>query len=155
MKRAHLLPALSAFLLLTAVTVGAEQRRYRAKLSGVQEVPSVKTPARGDLKIIYTGGGEMSFELNVDRITSPTAAHIHRGRKGEAGPPVAGLFGGPPKMGRFKGILAEGLITEQSLVGEMEGKTVEDLVRLMESGETYVDVLTVTYPAGEIRGQIK
>lgn len=140
--------------LLSAVPVGAEQRIFRAKLSGKQEVPVVKTPARGDLKLVYRKG-EMSYELNVSRITTPTAAHIHRGKKGETGTPLAGLFGGPVKMGRFKGILAEGLITDQSLMGELEGKTVEDLVRLIEAGEVYVDVLTATYPLGEIRGQIK
>ncbi|HBA87297.1 MAG TPA: hypothetical protein DCZ75_04700 [Geobacter sp.] len=155
MKKIRLLWLVCIMAVLPALPAGADQKVYRAKLSGAQEVPSVKTPAKGDLKIIYTGGAEMSFELNVKRITSPTAAHIHHGKKGENGPPVAGLFGGPVKMGKFKGILAEGLITEESLMGELEGKTVEDLARLIESGETYVDVLTVTYPLGELRGQIK
>lgn len=155
MKRIRLLWLLCLMVVLPALPCGADQKIFRAKLSGSQEVPKVKTPARGSLKIIYTGGREMSFQLNVDRITSPTAAHIHRGKKGESGAPVAGLFGGPLKMGKFKGILAEGLITEESLMGELEGKTVADLARLMESGETYVDVLTVTYPLGELRGQIK
>lgn len=145
---------LAVVAVLAALPAGAEQKIFRAALSGKQEVPAVKTPARGDLKMIYKGG-EMSYELNVSRITSPTAAHIHRGKPGEAGPPLVGLFGGPVKMGRFKGILDEGLITDESLLGELEGKTVADLVRIIEAGEAYVDVLTVTYPAGEIRGQIK
>jgi hypothetical protein len=140
--------------LLVALPAGAEQEIFRAKLSGKQEVPSVKTPARGDLKMIYNNG-EMSYELNVSRITSPTAAHIHHGKPGETGPPLVGLFAGPVKMGEFKGILDEGLITDESLLGELEGKTVADLVRIIEAGEAYVDVLTVTYPGGEIRGQIK
>lgn len=140
--------------LLVALPAGAEQRIFRAKLSGKQEVPTVKTPARGSLKMIYKNG-EMSYELNVSRITSPTAAHIHHGKPGENGPPLVGLFGGPVKMGTFKGILDAGLITNESLLGELEGKTVADLVRIIEAGEAYVDVLTVTYPGGEIRGQIR
>ncbi|MBU5635441.1 CHRD domain-containing protein [Geomonas sp. Red69] len=139
---------------LATLPAGAEQRIFRAKLSGQQEAPLVKTPARGDIKMIYAGG-EMSYELNVSRITSPVAAHIHHGKPGQNGPPLVGLFGGPVKMGVFKGILAEGLITNENLIGELEGKTVEDLVRIIDAGEAYVDVPTVTYPMGEIRGQIK
>ncbi|WP_224958966.1 CHRD domain-containing protein [Geomonas subterranea] len=139
---------------LAALPAGAEQRIFRAKLSGQDEVPAVKTPARGDLKMIYTDG-EMSYELDVSRITSPTAAHIHRGTPEQNGPPLVGLFGGPAKMGSFKGILSQGLITNENLIGELEGKTVEDLVRIIDSGEAYVDVPTATYPMGEIRGQIK
>jgi hypothetical protein len=36
----------------------------------------------------------------------------------------------------------------------MEGKTLEDLVAAMDSGETYVNVHTAEHPDGEIRGQI-
>jgi hypothetical protein len=139
---------------LPAASVYAAQKTFRADLTGKKEVPGVKTPATGDLKLILSGG-ELSFELNVDGITSPSAANIHKGRKGENGPPLAGLFGGPTRMGPFSGILAEGVITDQSLLGELQGKRVADLVRLIRSGQAYVNILTETYPAGEIRGQIK
>ena len=142
----------TAFSAMTAV---AAPEIHRAKLSGAQEVPKVKSPGKGSFKLNVSKDGAVVFELNVKGLTSPTAASIHRGRKGENGPPVAGLFGGPTKMGPFKGILAQGMITEESLLGELEGKTVGDLVGLIRSGETYVNVLTETYPAGEIRGQIK
>jgi len=154
MRRVQLLLLVCVLTLLPALPGAAEQKIYRARLSGAQEVPRVKSPAKGALKMIATKE-EMSFELNVKGITSPTAANIHRGRKGENGPPVAGLFGGPLKLGSFKGILAQGLITQQSLIGELQGKTVADLARLIESGQAYVNILTVTYPLGEIRGQIK
>jgi hypothetical protein len=36
----------------------------------------------------------------------------------------------------------------------MEGKTLEDLVAAMDSGETYVNVHTAEHPDGEIRGQV-
>lgn len=154
MRRAQLLLLVCLLTLLPALQAAAAQKIYRAKLSGAWEVPGVKSPAKGNLKIIASKT-EMSFELNVKGITSPTAANIHWGRQGENGPPVAGLFGGPLKLGPFKGVLAEGLITRESLIGELQGKTVEDLARLIESGEAYVNILTVTYPLGEIRGQIK
>jgi len=37
----------------------------------------------------------------------------------------------------------------------MKGKTLNDLISSMNSGDTYVDVRTEKHPRGEIRGQIK
>lgn len=143
----------SMLLLIPAVSYPAATERFRAKLSGSQEVPSVKSPAKGILRLALSADG-LVFQLNVDNITSPTAANIHSGKKGENGPPVAGIFF-DPKVGRFSGILANGVITDQSLVGELQGKKVSDLVQLLRSGRAYLNVITTTYPGGEIRGQIK
>jgi hypothetical protein len=139
---------------VTGIAGAAADTSFRATLSGKQEVPRVKTPAKGTLKLDLSDG-ELTYELDAEHITSPTAASIHMGRRGENGPPVAGIFGGPTKLGAFSGILAEGVITEKSLLGDLEGKSVADLVRLIKSGNAYVNILTETYPAGEIRGQIK
>ena len=154
MRRVKLLLLVFLFTALAPVPCVAKQKIYRAALSGSQEVPRVKTPAKGNLKLTLSDN-VLTFELNVKRITSPTSATIHRGRKGENGPPVAGLFGGPKKVGGVKGMLAHGAITEKHLLGELEGKTTADLVELINSGDTYVNILTETYPAGEIRGQIR
>jgi hypothetical protein len=35
------------------------------------------------------------------------------------------------------------------------GKTVDDLVALIKSGDVYVNVHTAKHPAGEIRGEVK
>jgi hypothetical protein len=151
-----LLPLALTFMLVLGITLPgfAAKNRFKADLSGSQEVPAVKTEARGDFKLtIYKK--ELSFELNVDRVMNVTGAYIHKGKKGENGPPIAGLFGGPTKEGAFRGILAEGTITEESLLGELQGKKISDLVRLLKSGHAYVNILTGTFPDGEIRGQIK
>ena len=154
MKR--LLQSLVVFMVTVVIALpgyGAQKRVY-AKLSGAQEVPAVKTTAKGDLKLLIYED-ELSFELNVNGVSNPTGAYIHRGKKGENGPPIAGLFGGPAKEGSFNGILAEGTITEGSLLGEFQGKPIADLVRLLKSGNAYVNIQTGTFPDGEIRGQIK
>jgi hypothetical protein len=91
----------------------------------------------------------------VKDIENVTVAHIHSGKKGESGAPVAGLFMGPEKEGKFSGELAKGTITEKDLVGKLAGKTIGDLVKLIKDGEAYVNVHTVKNPNGEIRGQIK
>jgi hypothetical protein len=132
----------------------AAKSRFKADLSGSQEVPAVKTEARGDFKLtVYKK--ELSFELSADGLMNITGAYIQMGKKGENGPPVAGLFGGPAKEGAFSGILAEGTLTEKNLLGEFQGKKIADLMRLLKSGKAYVNILTGTFPDGEIRGQIK
>jgi hypothetical protein len=148
---------LSLVLLLMAglaLPAFAAQSRFSASLSGAQEVPPVKTDASGDLKLtIYQKS--LSFELSVSGLMNANGAHIHKGKKGENGPPIAGLFGGPAREGAVNGILAEGTITEESLLGELQGKKIADLVRLLKSGNAYVNIHTETFPDGEIRGQIK
>jgi hypothetical protein len=151
-----LMPLALTFMLVLGITLPgfAAKSRFKADLSGSQEVPAVKTEARGDFKLtVYKK--ELSFELNVNGLTNVTGAYIQKGKKGENGPPIAGLFGGPTKEGAVNGILAEGTIREESLLGEMQGKKIADLVRLLKSGNAYVNILTGTFPDGEIRGQIK
>jgi hypothetical protein len=154
MKACRQLLLILVAILLPALNLMAADLGYHAELAGKNEAPQVKTPATGTLKMVLSGN-ELTFLLNVDGITSPTSAAIHSGRKGENGPPVAGLFGGPAKPGAFRGILATGKITGKNLLGELQGKTLAELVRLLDSGQAYVNVLTETYPAGEIRGQIR
>jgi hypothetical protein len=153
MRRTTLILLLVILALVPALNAHADED-YRANLNGKNEVPRVKTPATGRLDMTLAKR-VLSFQLHVDGITSPTAANIHRGKPGQNGPPVASLFGGPAKVGPFSGPLAAARITEKNLIGELQGKPVADLIRLIKSGNAYVNVLSSTYPEGEIRGQIK
>ncbi len=62
----------------------------------------------------------------------------------------------PPQLipGRTNGTLATGTITDANLVGSLAGQGLAALLDAMEAGNTYVNVHTTAYPAGEIRGQI-
>ncbi len=57
--------------------------------------------------------------------------------------------------GRSNGPLAVNVITEANLVGPLVGQTLADLIAEMRAGNTYVNVHTNQFPAGEIRGQIQ
>ncbi len=85
-------------------------------------------------------------------------AHIHLAPAGVNGSVVVWLYpSGPPPLaipGRSNGVLAEGVITDDSLVGPLEDGTLEDLLDEIRAGNTYVNVHTDQEPAGEIRGQI-
>jgi hypothetical protein len=149
---------LFAFVLmamLPALGAGAE-KTYKAELSGHAVVPMATTTAKGMATFEATmGGKELTYKLTVEGIENVSAAHIHVAKKGKNGPPVAGLFAGPKKEGKFSGTLGEGTITDKNLVGPMAGKTVEDLIKALRAGELYVNVHTDKYPDGELRGQIK
>ena len=57
--------------------------------------------------------------------------------------------------GRTDGILAQGTITEDDLIGSLAGSSLSDLIELMASGGAYVNVHTTQNRGGEIRGQIR
>ena len=142
---------------ILTVSVGfAAEKSFKAKLTGSDEVPSVKTKAKGDIKFkLSSDGKSLSYTLHVKNILNTTAAHIHRGMKGKSGPPVANLFTGPKKEGKFSGDLAMGTLTANDLSGDLMGKSLDDLVQIIKAGDAYVNVHTDANPDGEIRGQIK
>ena len=142
---------------IVTVSIGfAAEKRFHAKLTGHDEVPSVTTKATGEAKFkLSSDGKELSYELHVKNIENASAAHIHQGMKGKSGPPVANLFTGPKKEGKFDGELSKGTLTDKDLSGNLMGKSLEDLVKLIKSGDAYVNVHTDANPEGEIRAQIK
>ena len=146
-------------ILTTIVTVSvgfAAEMSFHAKLTGHDEVPSVKSKAKGEVTFkLSNDGKELGYKLHVKNIENPKAAHIHFGMKGKSGPPLANLFTGPTKEGKFSGDLSEGTITAEDLKGELMGKSLDDLVQLIKSGKIYVNVHTDANPDGEIRGQVK
>ncbi len=143
-------------IVLTVSLAMAASSTFKAKLRGKEAVPAVMTKAKGEAQFkLSKDGTELIYNLKVTGIENVTAAHIHTGKKGENGGPVAGLFAGPKKEGKFSGVLAKGTITDKDLIGPLAGKTVADLVAMIKDGDAYVNVHTDKYPDGEIRGQIK
>ncbi len=150
------LAIMSGIFLFAAFAVAAGKENFHAKLTGGEETPAVKTKAKGEAVFrLGVDGKEISYKLTVSDIENVSAAHIHMGKKGVEGPPLAGLFAGPKKEGAFNGVFSEGTLTDKDLMGSMSGKSIHDLVKLMKSGSTYVNVHTDKFPNGEIRGQIK
>lgn len=150
-----LLLVILATVWTTALGFGAE-KRFHATLTGDDEVPAVKTKAKGKVDFALSKDGkELSYNLSVKNITNASAAHVHKGKKGENGPPVLDLFKGPKRNGKVSGMLAKGIVSDKNLIGELQGKTIEDLIALIKSGDAYVNVHTDAAPDGEIRGQLK
>jgi hypothetical protein len=132
---------------------------YHAHLSGAAEVPPVDTRARGQVTFRLSDDGEsLEFRLVVANIENVTMAHIHLGPEDGTGPVVVWLYPeGPPPVeiaGRSQGVLAEGTITADDLMGELEGMELSDLIEAISAGNTYVNVHTTQNGPGEIRGQL-
>ncbi|HSF19149.1 MAG TPA: CHRD domain-containing protein [Vicinamibacteria bacterium] len=134
---------------------------FVAPLSGDQEVPPVGTRARGLAKFQLKNGDEMSYHLNVSRLDGVIQSHIHCGEQGVNGPVVVFLFGPAPSGVTAKGRLASGIITPGDVIARPDSAACpggianfDDLLQKMRDGETYVNVHTLAFPGGEIRGQI-
>jgi hypothetical protein len=114
--------------------------RLSAKLTAAREVPKPKgvpTAATGT----FTGtlkGKTLHFKLTFAHLSGKaTAAHIHRGKAGKAGPVLVPLCG-PCKSG----------VTKTLTVTSAQRDAIEH-------GMTYVNVHTKRNLGGEIRGQIR
>ena len=121
---------------------GATTLSLSAKLLASQEVPKPQAPAtaRGSFAagLVRNGaGGSLSWRLTFQGLSGKaSAAHVHLGRRGKAGP-VAVPLCGPCRSG------ARG-------TAKLNAKTVAALL----AGGAYVNVHTAKNPAGEIRGQV-
>lgn len=163
-RRFAIAAGLSGLTLAGTGTVGARgrpSRNFRTHLSGTNEVPPVETDARGQATFqLNRTGDELRYKLIVANIEDVFMAHIHLGGRDENGPVAVWLYpeGGPPPEvieGRFDGVLAEGVITDDDLVGPLDGDPLDELVEEIRDGNTYVNVHTMANRPGEIRGQIR
>lgn len=161
MRRMTILTVLAAVLLMvSAMGAAGQPRTYVAPLSGAQEVPSNDSLARGQAVFrLSSDSTQVDYRLILANIENITQAHIHVAPVGQNGPVVVWLYPeAPPAQlipGRFDGILAEGTITEADLVGQLADQPLSALIDLMDDGQTYVNVHTLQFPPGEVRGQIR
>jgi CHRD domain len=149
----------SLTVLLTVLTVDqiyAAKYPYDAPLSGENEVPPVETSATGEGEFTVPANDTMKYRVNITGISNASAAHIHMAKAGENGEVIVDLLNTPTSKEKDTayGMIFRGNLTDSSLKGPMQGKTIADLVAAMDAGDTYVNVHTAAHPDGEVRGQI-
>jgi hypothetical protein len=107
---------------------------------------------------LSTDGKALCYTLTANNIENIMASHIHQGKTGENGQPVAPLSIVNAKMDYSCQCMlpatGQGTITSSNLQGPMAGKQISDLVNFIKSGQAYVNVHTTQNKNGEIRGQI-
>ncbi|MGE5685388.1 MAG: CHRD domain-containing protein [Nitrososphaerota archaeon] len=148
--------SLSALITLPAIdSAYAVKRIYDAPLSGENEVPPVQSSATGLAEFTPPVNDTIKYRINITGISGATGAHIYSGQAGENGEVIADLLTETSKNNDVSyGMTIRGNLSDSGLKGPMEGKTLDDLVTAMDSGETYVNIHTAQQPDGEIRGQI-
>lgn len=116
-------------------------RKFTTDLTGAAEVPGPGDPdGSGTASItLNPGQGEVCFELTVSDIAAATAAHIHVGPVGVAGPVVVGLA--PPTSGSSSGCVSG---VDRDLIKNI----------LQHPEEYYVNVHNAEFPPGALRGQL-
>lgn len=114
---------------------------FNVELDGASQVPGPgDQDGRGFAEISVVGRFDrLCYELTVLNMAPATAAHIHRGTAGVAGPPVAVLS--PPSDGESAACMR----LESGLASEIEGNP----------AGFYVNVHNAAFPAGAIRGQLR
>lgn len=161
--------AVVAVLGLTIVSTSADQggnASLRAKLSGFKESPPKLSNGTGS----FTGtinGGTITYTLTFSGLSSDvTQAHIHFGQTGVSAAVILWLCDStvnqspisttphcPAKGGTVKGSLTGadviGVPAQNVSKGDFTGA-----IRIIRSGDAYVNVHTVSFGAGEIRGQV-
>ena len=136
-------------------TSSTGQQTFTATMTGGEEVPPKNTKATGSAKFVSSSdGNSMTYRIRVVNINGVTMAHIHSGDIGKNGPIVVTLFKSAAPTGPMNGPLSQGTITSANLQGPLKGKTISDLVKLINDGKAYANVHTQQNPKGEIRGQI-
>jgi hypothetical protein len=113
-----------------------------ASMTGIQEAPGPGDPdGNGTAEIrVNPAGGEICWDLYARAIGLATAAHIHRGPAGVAGP-VAVPLTTPDAAGRSQGCATVAIALARELV--------------YQGHEFYVNVHDADHPAGAIRGQLR
>ena len=152
---------------LGATTLGPGMT-YTAPLSGGEEAPPRTTGAGGEATFQVSDDGQsLTYTVTVRDITNVTMGHIHAGAAGTNGDIILPLVANvPPGSGPRSGVIGQGTATAAQLVGPLQGKTMADLVAMMDAGNTYVNIHTGSgtspatlqpgdIPPGEIRGQIR
>ena len=165
MKRFYFSTALAVTAMLAlagnALTREDNRARMKADLSGYQEAPPISTKGSGDFKAqLNEAKTEIQFELSYEDlgVAPPSAAYIQFGQPGVNGEKLAWLCGGGTKPAACSATVT-GTITTLDIIGiPAQGIVALDFdaaLRAIRSGNTYVNVQSVSFPTGEIRGQIR
>jgi CHRD domain-containing protein len=157
------------FVGLTVLMCGAVGRaadneavvHLRATLTGLNEVPPTASNGTGEFEATISDGN-ISFSMTFEGLSANAqVSHIHFGRQDVNGGVMIFLCGGggqPACPAATSGTI-EGSIVPANVVGPAaQGITAGQLQTAIEEvlqGQGYVNIHTATFPAGEIRGQVR
>jgi CHRD domain len=156
-----LVAALTFSGLIGFPTLAVAAETFRAVLTGPKEVPVCSTQGFGEVEVtIPDDQSRIDFALAYALEGSVTVAHIHLGKRTEAGGVIVFFCGGggkpdcPPSPATVTGSIVAGDIVGPAGQGIAPGEGGE-LVRALRDGHTYANVHSNICPGGEVRGQLR
>lgn len=123
-----------------------------ARLRGSNEVPALSTTVKGVAKVRLTFDDNLWFRFRTTETSGITGAHIHAGAPGDNGPVIAVLYADP--SGSQRKVDFTGNRRASDLLDSLEGGSISDLWELIEAGDAYVNVHTLTNPTGEVQANL-
>jgi hypothetical protein len=132
-----------AAALVVAAPVSAKVKKLDASLSGKNEMPAADPDGSGKAELTLNRAKKrVCYEIRVKKISDVMMAHIHVGNKNvAAGEIVVPLFTSPRSGSKFEGCVKN---VKRSLISKI----------LKHPSRYYVNVHTMDFPAGAIRGQL-
>jgi len=128
----------AAIALAAAPAAFAADVALKAAMDGAHEVPGPGDADGSGVATLQVSDLKVCYELTAHHIDAATAAHIHKGAAGAAGPVVVPLT--PPTAEPSKGC------------ADIDHALAADLKAHPEA--YYVNVHTAPFPAGAVRGQL-
>ncbi len=174
MRKLVLLVAAVLVVTLTAVGGAAIAKGGKGKghsgnhahLSGWQEVPTVMTTGNGRFTItkLDTAAKTLDYTLQINKLEGALTpgtgasgqAHLHFAKRKLNGGIAAFLCGGGGKPACVVGTPISGQVKAADIlaVNGIDAGSFEEFVLALRHGAIYANVHTVTWPGGEIRGQV-
>ena len=153
-------------LTASAVSADAGSANLSARLSGFSEVPPNLTAGSGSFHATVQGNS-LTYKLSFSNLSATaTQSHIHFAQSGVNGGVFLFLCGsaatpgpaGTPTCPAAGGTVTRTVTAADLLAVPAQGVAAGDfagVLRIIRSGDAYVNVHTTTHPAGEIRGQVQ
>ena len=149
-----------------SILYGAENLdRFWSILTGNQQTPPVTTNAIGYVSLKFQDDRtRLMYSVHAEHIGKVTAVYLYQKGEAQNGTIVLDLLHSPRELksidkvvdktlqGETKGTVSMGAAISDDLQGQLKGKTLTDLHKLIDNGTVYVIINTKDFPNGEIRG---
>lgn len=152
-------------LAVTTASAGEGTHSFDATLTGFNEAPPILTNGTGTFHATVTATS-LTYTETFSGLTSPVLqSHIHFAERGVNGAVFVFLCtnlgngpAGTPACPAGGGTVSRTVTAADVLGVGGQHITAGDfaaLLRILRSGDAYVNVHTTSFPAGEIRGQVR
>jgi hypothetical protein len=123
-----------------------------ATLAAAAVVPAATSTMTGSATLL-TQLQTVQYTVTLANSTSnPTAVHLHLGASGTNGAIIATLFNNANGIAPVNGELVK---SNMAASGFTPPISLDSIVKLVKSGQVYMDVHTKQFPNGEARGQLQ